>query len=89
MAGPLRSQLCQSLADEVQPTFDFSTLAPYKAIDARVLFVEHIVEGIPELPLDRVALSRDGEGSPGPGRGLVFDQVFEVVIVDVVWKQSV
>lgn len=44
---------------------------------------EDLEECLSKGPLGRVALAWNRQGFTGAGRGLVLDQVFEVVIVDV------
>ena len=68
-----------------QPSFNLTTLAPYEQVDAFVLRVEDFEEGVSKGALGACALARNGDGLVRTRSGLVFDQVFEVVIVDVDW----
>lgn len=49
-----------------------------------MLLREHPEEGVAKGPLGALALSWDGDGLVGAGRGLVLDEFLEVVVINVV-----
>lgn len=68
----------------VQSSFYLAAFAAYEQVYAVVLRLQNLEEGISEGSLGALALSWYRNGFVCAGRGLMFDQVFEVVIVDVV-----
>jgi hypothetical protein len=78
-------QLLQALANMTQSSFNLATLAPYEQVDSIVLGFEDLQEGVPEGALGALALAGDRDGFIRTGSRLMLDQIFEIVIVDVVW----
>lgn len=67
-----------------QPPRDFSAFATNEQVDAIMLDLENFEETIPEGRLGAFALPWDRDGFVGPGGGVVFDEIFKIVVVDVV-----
>jgi hypothetical protein len=68
----------------LQPPLDLATLAPNKEVDAIVLLRQDMEEDVSECALGALALAWDRYGLVRAGRRLVLDEVFEVVVVDVI-----
>lgn len=71
-----------------QPALDFPALAAHEEIDAVMLLCQNIEEGVAECALGALALAWDGYSLVRARRRLVFDEVFKVVVVDVVCKRT-
>lgn len=82
-------QLREAPADVFQPALNLSALASYEQVDAIMLGFEDVVEGIAEGFLGRVALPGNRYCFSGALGGLVLDEVFQVIIVDVDCKEKV
>ena len=82
------AQLFQTLAYMFQPPLDLAALAPYEKVYAIVLRLEDFQELVPEGLFGARTLSRDRDGFVCTGRGLVLDEIFKVVVVDVVCVAS-
>jgi hypothetical protein len=68
----------------MQPSLDLAALASHEQVDAIMLLRYDLEEGVPERPLGAFALSRNRYGFVRARRRLVLDEVFEVIVVDVI-----
>jgi hypothetical protein len=80
--------LLKAFVDVLQPPLNFSALAPDEQVDAVMLGVQDAQEGVAEDPLGGSALAGYGNGFVGARGCLVLDEVFEVIIVNVVYGRK-
>lgn len=76
------------LANVVEPSLDLAALALDEEMDAIMLGLQDIEEGLAECSFGRCALAGYGESSAGAGCGVMLDQVLEVVVVDIVFGST-
>lgn len=72
----------------LQSPLNLAALAPHKEVDAIMLLRQDIEEGVAECALGALALAWDGYSLVRARRRLVFDEVFKVVVVDIVCKRT-
>lgn len=72
-----------------ESALDLSRLALHKEINAGVLVGQNVEEGVLELAELLVASAGDGDGLALAGGGILFDEVFDVIVVDVVCERVV
>lgn len=68
-----------------QPTIDLIAFAFYKHRNTFALMPKRQEKQLREFPGDRVSLDRDGNGFAIARGGIIFDQLLDTGVVDVIW----
>jgi hypothetical protein len=73
-------------AEKLQPSLNLPALALDEQVNAEVLAFEHLEEGVAKRSLSSLTLAWYRQSLSNARRGVVLDEVFEVVVIDVIYN---